>query len=111
MLKEKSFKGSDKISLPKKIGKLFANYLDDYPSGDPEVDLYNSNLKQNLKKTVKNDYTFEKTISHFLGEVEMEDGQMLKVPNADNISKFYRTFMPKIITQTMKQEVIMRQKI
>ena len=34
MLKEKNFKGADKISLPKKLGKLFINYIESYPLGE-----------------------------------------------------------------------------
>ena len=42
IFKDKKFSGSEKISLPKKIGKLFANYISQYSSGDQEIDAYNN---------------------------------------------------------------------
>ena len=67
LLKNGLFKGSDKISLPKKLGKLFVNYFEKFHSDDPEVNSFNEGIKNELKKNVKNDYTFEKTILSFLG--------------------------------------------
>lgn len=68
MLKDDQFKGSDKISLPKKLGKLFVNYIDKFMSEeDSSVSEFNESIKNYLKKNVKNDYTFEKTVLRFLG--------------------------------------------
>ena len=52
--------------------------------------------------TVKNDYTFEKTVCNFLGETD-EAGKPVENQNKAKISQNYREVMPKIISQTMRQ--------
>ena len=106
----KSFKGTEKISLHKKIGKLFVNYMGDYDSFDPQIQRHNLEVKTNMKKNVKNDYTFEKTIANFLGEIEV-DGKMISTEQTQKISRFYRRSMLQIIQKNMRNQVIMRQKI
>lgn len=54
-----------------------------------------------LKQNIKNDYTFEKTVSRFLGEVEIE-GSMISAERTGKISQFYRKVMPDIIKHNMR---------
>ena len=109
IFREKHFKKSLKISFPKKIVEMFVNHYDEFQIDNRQVSTYNDNLKVKLKQNKKNDYTFEKEVSQILGE--SRDGLELSEELSKNISLTNRRIFSNIIQETMREEVIMRDKI
>jgi hypothetical protein len=66
---------------------------------------YNGTIRAKLKENKKNDYTFEKEVSQILGEGKEEYAHQGEISSAN------RRIFDKIIRNTMKEEVIMRDKI